>query len=233
MSNTDATHLHPATTRKRQRARADGHVAKSSDLTSAIVLLGGLTSILFFGDQWCSAVMEITQRKLGNPILAQTSIDWLQDMVVEVANVIALVLIPIAFFVALLPMLVHLIQTRFLFHLTGPMPTWSRLGLSQWTNRAFTLNNVIRIGFGLTKLLLVLAMAGWFFTKHGSEFIALATIPFEDVASTLGSLLVRVMIEIAFALTLVAVVDLLYQRRRYERDLMMTAEELREESHSR
>jgi len=37
-----------ATPHRRQRARKEGHVAKSQDLTSAIILIGALSEILAF-----------------------------------------------------------------------------------------------------------------------------------------------------------------------------------------
>ena len=233
MAHSDASQLHPATPRKRQRARADGHVAKSADLTSAMVLLGGLASILLFGEQWWNAVIEITKRRLADAIWSDLSIDWLQEIAGDITGLIALISIPATLFLVGLPLTIHLIQTRFLFHLQSAMPNWSRMRFDSWTNRTLTAENAVRFAFNFGKLLFLIAIALWFFAKRGSEFIALAAIPFDDVAPSLGNLLIRVLIELTFALLILAVIDLFYQRRKYERQLMMTAEELREESLNR
>jgi flagellar biosynthetic protein FlhB len=198
-----------------------------------MVLLGGISSILFFGNQWWNAVIEITQRRLANAIWSDPSIDWLQEIAGDITGLIALIALPATLFLVVLPLTIHFIQTRFLFHIQSAMPNWSRMRIDSWTNRTLTAENAVRFALSFGKLLFLIAIAGWFFFKRGSEFIALATIPFDDVAPSLGNLLMRVLIELTFALLVLAVIDLFYQRRKYERQLMMTAEELREESLNR
>ncbi len=230
MADSDATALHPATPRKRQRARADGHVAKSADLTSAMVLLGGLSSMLLFGESWWNTAIEITQRRFANPIWSDLSIHWLQEITNDVMSLIVLILTPATFFLIGLPLVVHLIQTRFLIHMQSVAPNLSRIRLDAWTNRTWTADNAIRIAFGFGKLFLLITIGVWFFAKRGPDFIALGAVPFEELAPTLANLLTHVSIEFTLALLAFAIVDLFYQRRKYERRLMMTTEEIREES---
>lgn len=233
MPPSDATHLHPATPRKRQRARAEGHVAKSTDLISAMVLIGGLTSILLFGDMWLHAVLEVTQQRLGGVASSQVSIGWLEEFVGDFVNLFILFLIPATFLFVGLPLVIHLLQTRFLFHFTSALPNWSRMGFAQWKHRTFNVNHLMYLIFNLGKLLVVFAFTIWFFIKRGPELVALAATPSESVALSLSHLLMRFVIEISIALVVLSLLDLLYQRRKYEREIMMTEEELREESRNR
>ena len=78
-----------------------------------------------------------------------------------------------------------------------------------------------------------MAITIWFFAKRGSDFIALTAIPFQELPLSLGNLLLHVLAELTVAVLVLAVVDLFYQRRKYENQLMMTAEEIREESRNR
>ena len=233
MAKSDTTSLHPATPRKRQRARPEGRVAKSADLTSAMVLLGGLATIMLFGERWWNASIVIMQNRLEDPVWSDLSIETIQDMMNDAISLIVLILIPAASFLIGLPLMVHLLQTRFLLHISGVMPDLSRLGLTQWIHRTWAQEGAARLVFGLAKLLLLFAIAIWFFVKRGSDLVSLARLPFQELAPSLGNLLSLVMVEFTAALLLLAAFDFFYQRRRYENQLMMTAEEIREESQNR
>ena len=110
MADSDAGPLHPATPRKRQRARADGHVAKSADLTSAMVLLGGLSSILLFGARWWNATIDITQKWLASPAWSDLSRGGIQEITHDAMSLIVLVLGPTTIFLIGLPLAVHLLS---------------------------------------------------------------------------------------------------------------------------
>lgn len=233
MADSDAGPLHPATPRKRQQARADGHVAKSADLTSAMVLLGGLLLILLFGERWWNATIEITQKWLANSAWSDLSRDGIQEITQDAMSLIVLILGPASIFLIGLPLAVHLLQTRFLLHIQSALPNLSRIQFTAWTNRTWTKESAVRLAFSFVKLLLLIAITIWFFAKRGSDFIALTAIPFQELPLSLGNLLLHVLAELTVAVLVLAVVDLFYQRRKYENQLMMTAEEIREESRNR
>ena len=233
MTKSDASSLHPATPRKRQRARAEGRVAKSADLTSAMVLIGGLATLMLFGERWWNAAMVIMQNRLENPVWSNLSIEAIQEMTNDALSLIVLILIPAAGFLIGLPLMVHLLQTRFLLHINGVIPDFSRLSLTRWIHGTWTQEGAARLVFGLGKLLLLIAIAIWFFAKRGSDLVSLAHRPFQELAPSLGSLLFQVAVEFTAVLLALAAFDFFYQRRRYENQLMMTAEEVREESQGR
>ena len=233
MAHSDSSSMHPATPRRRQRARTEGHVAKSADLTSAMVILGGLASVLLFGRQWWNAAVMIMQQRLKNPTCSNLSLDTIQQITNDAFSFMMLVLVPSTVFLIGLPLIVHLMQTRFLLHLPSAMPNFSRLGLTRWIQRTWTKEGGVRLAFGLGKLLLLMAIVVWFFAKRGSDLVSLARLPYLDLVPSLGNLLLQVVVEFTAALMLLAALDFFYQRRSYENQLMMTAEEIREESQNR
>ena len=87
--------------------------------------------------------------------------------------------------------------------------------------------------FNLVKLGIVFAIALWFFARRGPEIVAIASDSSGQVVLSLGHLLMRLAIELSIALIILGLFDLLYQRHRYEQDIMMTEEELREETQNR
>ncbi len=57
---------HEATPHRRQQAREQGQVAKSQDLSSAVVLLGGVGVLMYLGGALVEFLMIFAQRQFGD-----------------------------------------------------------------------------------------------------------------------------------------------------------------------
>ena len=57
----------PATPRRRQEARERGHVARSSDLSAAAVLLAGVLVLTFAGDAFFGSMSDGFRSENRNP----------------------------------------------------------------------------------------------------------------------------------------------------------------------
>ncbi len=221
--------IHPATVRKRQQARARGHIAKSSDLTGAALLGGMMLAFLVTGHNFADYLEETARQHLSTPSLTKlTPNGWfelLQNHLVPLATL----LLPVLLFLLLLPLGVHLIQTRFHIHPARTVPDWSRIGPANGFQRIFSADNTVRAGFGLVKLLAIGTVVLWGLYARRTDIVALSTMSIGDLTGALIDILFGIMLEATAALLILAVFDFFYQRRKYERELMMSTEELREE----
>lgn len=229
MAETTESRIHPATPRKRQQARDRGQVAKSADLTAAVLFGGAIFSLLIFGNGFADHLKEFAHHHLSEAVLTDTGPDWWHAIWSEALTLLGFLLLPALIFLLLLPLGTHFLQTRFLLHLNGTTPDWSRIGPQHGTRRIFSTANVFRAGFGIAKLLVVGAILIWAFATRWTEIIALCSMPVENLAPSLIGILLSVLIQITVALLLLSVLDFLYQRRRFEAELMMTTQEIREE----
>jgi len=95
--------------------------------------------------------------------------------------------------------------------------------------RLFTIVNVSRLGFGLIKIGLVfgILLAGvW---SRWDSILALGSTNIEAVGQFVWTTMIDLCRNVAAALLILSVIDYGFQRWKYEQDLMMTDEELREE----
>ena len=70
---------HPATPRRRQQARAEGHVAKSRDLVSALVMTGSLLALWIGGAGLGEFLTDYTSQQLGTPSWQAFSANAVQE----------------------------------------------------------------------------------------------------------------------------------------------------------
>ena len=104
----------PATPHRRQKAREEGHVSKSHDLSSAMLLIGTVIGLMALGEKIGEFMLGLTNRHLGGE--AWLSIDTgatVQEMLVIIFG-LAGALLPILGLMVLLAVVVNVAQTGFL-----------------------------------------------------------------------------------------------------------------------
>ncbi len=229
MANDDRTEK--PTAKRRGEARRKGQVAKSADLNSAVVLIAGLIALLLTARtitaDIASAMVNIFGR-IAHPALA-TSSGGLGSLVQEALSTLLGTVAPIFGICLGAALLVNFAQTGMRASPRALKPQFSRL------NPKAGFQNVFgpKIFFETVKALAKVAVIG--------GVVALALIP--DIIHltagvgtspfALGHLLAQgvtgIVERAAIGYLLIGVVDYIHQRRRYEKSLKMTKQEVRDE----
>jgi flagellar biosynthetic protein FlhB len=219
----------PASPRRLDEARRSGYVPRSRDLSAAILLLAGAACLSLFGPALTEACRNLlrdafaaaaaTPAELRNGAQTWQSLAALRD-----AALGGLALLVIA--------AVGANVLQFGFQLTPGVvrPSWSRVSLTGGWGRLAASASPAGAGFALLKLLLVTFVTVWTIVDAWPQLTGLAGLPPADLAAAWGALVVRLAWQLVAVLLALAVGDLLYQRRHYERSLRMTRAEAREES---
>lgn len=229
MADSGGEKKHDPTDYRRQKAREEGNVVRSPDLTSAVLLLAGVILLDFTGPQIFRMLIELIQEEINRPL------DWQADPQTAVLQVVRLIS---KGSLALLPLLGGVLCTSLVVHFAQVGPLWlpDKLGIDftrinpiQGFQRLFTIVNASKLGFGLFKIGLVsgiLLMGVW---TRWESILALGGASVETVGQFVWTTMIDLCRNVAAALLILSVVDYAFQRWKYEQDLRMTDEELREE----
>lgn len=224
------------TPRRRQQARAEGQVARSSDFASAGLLLGGLVALVFTGGALVDYLAGFLTDSLGGrswmhlirsgtPADSAAVIEQWNPLVVELAKVV----LPPLVLVALLAVALHVVQTGFLFLPGNSVPDLARLNPLVGWRRIFSGASAVRLLLSMLKLAVISAVAFASVYEHRAELVSIGTFELAEVVAFLWDLCLWTSLKIGSALLILAVVDYGYQRWKHERELRMTPEEMREE----
>jgi flagellar biosynthetic protein FlhB len=220
---------HEATDFRRQKAREEGNVARSQDLSSAVLLLIGVILLDFTGPLMFQMMKDLVSEELSSPL------NWEADPRTSVVQLVRLVG---KGGLAMLPLMGGVLVTSLVVHYAQVGPLWlpdklgidfSRINPIQGFQRLFTLVNVSRLGFGLIKIGLVAGMLTMGVWSRWDSILALGSASIETVGQFVWSTMIDLCRNVAAALLVLSVIDYGFQRWKYEQDLMMTDEELREE----
>ncbi len=229
MAETSGDKTHQATPYRRRKAREEGQVAKSQDLASAIVLLGAIVSIMWLGQGMARTVATLFERQLGTvPELA-----WDRDAFLAQASIllglVARATLPYLGTLLLIAAGAHLGQAGWLFVPQKLAPEWSRISPWRGIVRVVSMSNAVRLVLGMAKVVAVgMAAAGSIYYQR-NEIVGLGTLAFRQQCVQIVDVLLSTSLHAAVVLLLLAVLDYAYQRWKFEQDLRMTTQEMRDE----
>jgi len=220
---------HEATAHRRQQAREEGQLARSQDLGSALVLMGAIGILMMWGPGVADYLAGLMVHCFSEPQRLTDSPQYAVHWVASCFQGCLITLIPILVASAAIAWIGNWVQIGFLF-LPGKLQLdWSHVSPLKGLQRLVSLRNATRLAFGITKIGLVAAVAAvglWGSWEHIMSAANLAAI---DVGLIVWNTTIDMSFRIALTLLVLAILDYGFQRWRFEEDLKMTDEEMREE----
>jgi len=220
-----------ATPRRRQKVREEGNVPKSPEVAAVSVMLGGFLLMLFFLPfflynfllgSFRELVLFISPDRLsGNDIL----LFW--DYNLKRVLLWIFLIFGAVFGIAVIS---QIAQFGFIFTLKPLKPKLEKLNpIKGLKNIFFSLNSLFELAKNLVKIAVIVAVAYYFVTNHTVEILSLYKLPLEESLKTLGELLASLTAYIIAVGIAIAGVDFAYRKWKWEKDIMMTKEEVKEE----
>lgn len=217
------------TERRRQRAREEGLVAVSHELTTAVVLLAGILALVYGAGnigfalfQTFLQVAENCQQCSGHP---EALANICAGSTWPVLQRIALFLV----ITTLAGLTTHLAQTGML--LVPGLINWNveRISPAAGLGRLFSWASVWRTSLACGKVILLAAVGWWLLSGRKEQITSWCEIPLTVTIGEIWALALRLALYGGLCLLVLALGDYAWQRWRYERQLMMTRWELKEE----
>jgi flagellar biosynthetic protein FlhB len=220
----------PPTPRRRREARTQGQVARSQDLTAAVLLLAGFLALALFGPKLWLSLVAIVRAALTaeHPTSLQAALPFASAVCVEAGKRIAPFLLTIFF-----AMLIALYAQVGLL-LTGKplVPSLSKINPLNGLKRLFSIRSVMMALINVGKLVVVGAVAYMMMAGSAAAIVSASSFDFRDVFRLGTSLAFELSMKLAAAMIVLALLDFAWQRYQHERDLRMTKEEVKDEFRS-
>ena len=217
------------TPHRRQKAREEGQVAKSQDLGSAVVLLGGMLILLLLGGAIVNMFGGLARRQFGGDPWLSADSEFILEQLTGILSEVAGVLLPVFGAVLAVAVLLNVLQIGFLFLPKRLAPDVSRVSPLKGLKRLFSLSSTIRLIMGIFKILLITAVAAWSLYDKREAILSMIDWAPPQIAVFIVEIMIWTAIKIAVALLVLAMLDFAYQRWKHEQDMMMTTHEVREE----
>lgn len=220
---------HEATAHRRQQARDEGQVAYSQDLGSAALLVVGAWVLLTWGGAVVETSVRYMEQQLG--ALGAVTLDEADFSRQAFATLQRFggPMLPILGLLLLAAVLSTVMQIGLLFVPEKLKLDPSRVSLLSGMKRLLSLQSAARLGFGLFKLMIIVAVSALVLSNRRAEVLSASELPVPELARFLSDICLSTALWVGTALLILAVLDFGFQKWRHEQDLRMTHQEMREE----
>ena len=216
----------PPTPRRRQEARSKGEVARSQDLSAATLLLASIITLYILGPGLWTWMLSIMQTSLSTAHGAWGEIPALASGIAR--EMFARIGLFMAILCAVILATLYS-QVGWLITAHPLKPDFKRLNPIKGVQRMFSARSAVMLVINLAKLAVVGGVAYLTVRQYIHEIIFAYSVHHVVLVRLAGHLIFRLGVNLAVLLFVLAILDLIYQRYRKEKDLRMTKEEIKEE----
>ena len=219
------------TGKRREKARKDGQVVRSTEVNSVVVLLATFGALALTGPTMLSraeAIMSSGLSQSGDPSLASAS--GQQEITSWAISSFAGIVAPVMVAAAVAGVLASVAQVG--LHLSGHAlkPSMSKLSLLKGLKRMFAPSQAFELAKTLVKTAIIGGVAFWSVWSKLPTMGTLVGMSPDQLLALLANTVLSIVLRVGAVLVLVAGADFAWQRRRHEKSLMMTKEEVRREA---
>lgn len=229
MAEDSADRTEEPTSRKLQRSREEGQIARSVELTSAAVMIGAVLCFYLLGRFWWQ---EISAKFASGFTFDRKTLDTpaLLPHVFSIQLVDAFLLVmPMMLLTTALAVLASGAIGGYLFSIKSVVPKFSKLSPLAGLKRMLGTHALVELLKAVLKFLLVAIILLVLLDKHSPALIGMGTMSMQPAFELAGSLMLEALIWLTFGLVLIALIDAPYQRFTFMKRMRMTKQEIRDE----
>ena len=230
MAENDFERTEAPTPRRREEARQEGNVARSSDLTAASILLASVL-LLYLGGRRLMEGMSLllTRLLMTDPATNPTRPDDIGADVALAGKMLVESMWPLVLGIVVVALAATLGQVGFLFTTKPLQPNFARMSPLRGIKNLVDIRAGVRLVMSLAKIMVIAAVAAVVIAGDIPQIITLAELETKPIFTAAAGLVFTLGVKLGLLLLLLAAFDYAFQKWQRERDLRMTKQDVKEE----
>jgi len=230
MAETGQDKTEQATPRRQTEARNDGNLAKSQDLTAAIMLLAAIVGLQLFGLRVFSNMRNTVQTLLSGAHTANpTQAGDLGAIGAYSLRAMVAMLAPLLLVIMAAGLVAIVGQVGFLITGKPLIPDPKKLNPIKGIQQMFSARSGVRLVLSVGKFILIGAVAGYVIYRDMQKILRLSELAVVQSFIVSAEMVFELGMILAALLIVLAVLDYWYQKWQHNKDLMMTKEQVKQE----
>lgn len=225
----DSQKTEEPTQKRLDDAREKGQVAVSREVNHWFMILAGALAVAMLGPRAVADIGRLLVPFFEAPHLFPVDIGGFRGWLANLMATIGLALMPVLGLMMAAALAAGMVQTGILFAASSLKPKFERISPLQGLKRLFSLKAVTEFVKGLLKLVVVGFVAFWVLAPETVRIEDLVDSETEWLLSTIETLSIKLFATVLAVMTVIAALDLLYQRVSHHNQLRMSRQELRDE----
>ena len=230
MADADKDSKTEEATDKRVREEFEkGNFAQAQEVGVALTLLAGLLVVAVAGEQLAHGVMSVSATIFGNLATIEISRDTIGHVAESVILILGRLCAPFLIAGMLAAVVAGGIQSRFRLTPKAISLKWNKLNPINGAKQLVSKDTFVRFGIDLLKLAAMAFILYFAVKKIVADPIFYTVVDFTHIGVFITETFSFVFIRLTAAIGVVAVISLLWQKRRTAENMKMTKEEVKQE----
>ena len=218
-----------ATPRRRQEAREQGNVARSHDVTVALILIGMMVLLHVSGPKLVDALKGFVHQMLGPASFSNLNASRAGGGILDGIYAVAIAMTPLLAGVVLIAIVGNVAQVGFNFAPIRLQPNLGALNPLRGFGRIFGSRNPTQLLLSILKMIVIGMVAYSAIHSHIMQIMAVQNLSFMQIFALGASTVYSIGLRVGVVMFILAIGDYIYQRWRLEQDLKMTKQEVKDE----
>lgn len=228
--DSDLEKTEAATGRRIQRAREEGQVVRSRELSTFVELITALGALIVMGDYLMDALSRSMRRGFSLDRASVFDPHLMLARFHEQALDILVAFLPFLGFIVVAAVATPFLLSGWNFTFKPLTPNFSRLNPATGIKRIFSVTGLVELLKAILKSILIGGIAAWVIWRSMDAFFALPGEPLNAGIAHLGQLVISTALVIVGSFLFLVVADVPFQLWHYGKSLRMTKEEVRQEA---
>lgn len=213
-----------------KKAREEGNVAKSTELSSVILLLGALLLFLFLGASFFTQGQDLLVRLFSQSDLVVSDNDFIIAALNDALFSGMAMLLPFLGGILILALLANVLQTGVVIAPKVLEPKPERMSPAKGLKKIFSTKGVFELFKGLVKIGITGTIIYYTMAPEMDQVTQLMIMPVFDSLVYSGNLLLVLVSRMLAALLILSALDAMYSRYQHRKELRMTKQEVKDET---
>jgi flagellar biosynthesis protein FlhB len=218
-----------ATPKKKQDTRKKGQVAKSQDVNTALVLLVVFGVLSFTGEYLLDGLMSIITFTFNDFTNITLSVNYMQALFLDIVKEAALLLSPILVAALVGGLIANYMQVGVLFSPEAIKFKLEKINPIAGFKRMFSLRSIVELLKSLLKITVIGIVVFSVLWGKMDEILILSHKSIGAIAVTIAKLTVQMGLYASVALLVLSLMDYMYQRYDYEKNIRMSKQDIKDE----
>ncbi|HUV49839.1 MAG TPA: flagellar biosynthesis protein FlhB [Anaerolineae bacterium] len=227
--NKDQERTERATPKKREKARKQGQVAKSREVASVAVLLACLVFFWFGSSALVEKMMAFTRWSLAQAGEFHVNCDNIQHLSTNLVYKIFAMLFPLLTTAFSMALLANYMQVGFVLSAESVQPKLSKIDPIKGFQKLFSIRSLVELAKSIFKISIVGFVAYVTIKGEIENFIPLPDQSVWGILIYIGWVAFKIILRVCLVLIILAVLDYIYQKWEYEKNLKMSKQEVKDE----
>jgi flagellar biosynthetic protein FlhB len=220
-----------ATPKKKREARERGQVFKSIELVTAFSLLVMFGALAIFGGSMMDGTKKLLSGFLnaGSSVPKVLSISTIGPVLGGAIIQFGIIMLPVLGAAMLGALAFNYLQVGFLFSTKALAPKFERISMIAGFKRIFSKRTLVDLLKSIIKIAVLGVVA---YNEYKTQIMNMPMMMWDNIVTAIQAsvdIIMAVAFKLAIALAIIAPFDFLYQWWKYQKDLMMTKQEVKDE----